>query len=236
MTYDLWYWDGIPGRGEFVRLALEAGGIPYRECARQPGADEGTLVADLSSARKHPPFAPPYLVAGKMTLGQTANILLFLGEKHGLAPDSLEGRLWVNQLQLTIADMVAEAHDTHHPISASEYYEDQKVEAARRARSFREERMPKFLGYFERVLGGPQAWLAGGKRWTYVDLSLFHLVDGLLYAFPKRMATLAVRYPNVMALHARVAALAELQPYFDSGRRLPFGEGIFRQYRELDAA
>jgi glutathione S-transferase len=132
--------------------------------------------------------------------------------------------------------MVAEAHDTHHPISASEYYEDQKTEAARRARCFREERMPKFLGYFELVLGGPQAWLAGGKRWTYVDLSLFHLVDGLLYAFPKRMATLAVRYPNVMALHARVAALAELQSYFDSGRRLPFGEGIFRQYRELDAA
>ncbi|MDF3847417.1 glutathione S-transferase [Achromobacter denitrificans] len=236
MIYDLWYWDGIPGRGEFVRLALEAGGIPYRECAREPGADESSLVEDLSARRKHPPFAPPYLVAGKMTLGQTANILLFLGEKHGLAPESVEGRLWVNQLQLTIADMVAEAHDTHHPISASEYYEDQKEEAARRARCFREERMPKFLGYFERVLEGPRAWLAGGKGWTYVDLSLFHLVDGLLYAFPKRMATLAATYPNVMALHARVAGLAELQPYFGSGRRLPFGEGIFRRYRELDAA
>lgn len=236
MTYDLWYWDGIPGRGEFVRLALEAGGIPYRECAREPGADENTLVEDLRSDRRHPPFAPPYLVAGKMTLGQTANILLFLGEKHGLAPDSLEGRLWVNQLQLTIADMVAEAHDTHHPISASEYYEDQKEEAARRASGFREERMPKFLEYFERVLDGPEAWLAGGKRWTYVDLSLFHLVDGLLYAFPKRMATLAVHYPNVMALHARVAALDVLRAYFGSGRRLPFGEGIFRRYRELDAA
>jgi len=236
MTYDLWYWDGIPGRGEFVRLALEAGGIPYRECGREPAPGENTLVEDLRSDRRHPPFAPPYLVAGKMTLGQTANILLFLGEKHGLAPDSLEGRLWVNQLQLTIADMVAEAHDTHHPISASEYYEDQKEEAARRASGFREERMPKFLEYFERVLGGPEAWLAGGKRWTYVDLSLFHLVDGLLYAFPKRMATLAVHYPNVMALHARVAALEALQAYFGSGRRLPFGEGIFRRYRELDAA
>lgn len=236
MIYDLWYWDGIPGRGEFVRLALEAGGIPYRECAREPGADESSLVEDLSAPRKHPPFAPPYLVAGKMTLGQTANILLFLGEKHGLAPESVEGRLWVNQLQLTIADMVAEAHDTHHPISASEYYEDQKEEAVRRARCFREERMPKFLGYFERVLEGPRAWLAGGKGWTYVDLSLFHLVDGLLYAFPKRMATLAATYPNVMAPHARVAGLAELQPYFGSGRRLPFGEGIFRRYRELDAA
>ncbi|MCV6905585.1 MAG: glutathione S-transferase, partial [Achromobacter xylosoxidans] len=167
MTYDLWYWDGIPGRGEFVRLALEAGGIPYRERAREPGSDEDALVKDMLSDRKHPPFAPPYLVAGKMTLAQTANILLFLGEKHGLAPASVEGRLWVNQLQLTIADMVAEAHDTHHPISASDYYEDQKEEAARRARDFREARIPKFLGYFERVLTGPDAWLAGGKRWSY---------------------------------------------------------------------
>ena len=235
MTYDLWYWNGIPGRGEFVRLALEAGGIPYRERAREPGADECTLIDDMQSARKHPPFAPPYLVAGKMTLGQTANILLFLGEKHGLAPESLEGRLWVNQLQLTIADMVAEAHDTHHPISSSEYYEDQMEEAARRARVFREERIPKFLDYFERVLDGPQAWLAGGKGWTYVDLSLFHLVDGLLYAFPKRMGTLAAHYPKIFALHERVTGLSELKAYFDSGRRLPFGEDIFRQYRELDA-
>lgn len=236
MTYDLWYWNGIPGRGEFVRLALEAGGIPYRERARDPGTDEGALIEDMQAPRKHPPFAPPYLVAGKMTLGQTANILLFLGEKHGLAPDTLEGRLWVNQLQLTIADMVAEAHDTHHPISASDYYEDQKEEAARRARVFREERIPKFLGYFERLLEGPDAWLAGGKKWTYVDLSMFHLIDGLLYAFPKRMSTVAAHYPNVFALHARVTGLPELQSYFASGRRLPFGEGIFRQYRELDAA
>lgn len=236
MTYDLWYWNGIPGRGEFVRLALEAGNIPYRERAREPGADENTLVDDMRAPRAHPPFAPPYLVAGNMTLGQTANILLFLGEKHGLAPDSLEGRLWVNQLQLTIADVVAEAHDTHHPISANEYYEDQMEEAARRARVFREERIPKFLDYFERVLDGPQAWLAGGKAWTYVDLSLFHLVDGLLYAFPKRMGTVAAHYPKVFALHERVTQLPELQRYFASGRRLPFGQDIFRQYRELDAA
>lgn len=236
MSYELWYWDGIPGRGEFVRLALEAGGIAYRERVREPGTSANALVEDMQSPRKHPPFAPPYLVADGMTLAQTANILLFLGEKHGLAPASLEGRLWVNQLQLTIADMVTEAHDTHHPISANDYYEDQKDEAARRARSFREERIPKFLAYFERALTGRTTWLAGGKRWTYVDLSLFHLVDGLLYAFPKRMGTVASHYPNVMALHARVAVLPALQPYFDSGRRLPFGECIFRQYRELDAA
>lgn len=235
MTYDLWYWESIPGRGEFVRLALEAGGIPYRERVREPDASDEALIEDMRAPRAHPPFAPPYLVVGKITLGQTANILLFLGEKHGLAPESLEGRLWVNQLQLTIADMVTEAHDTHHPISANDYYEDQKEEAARRARGFREERIPKFLAYFERVLAGPSAWLAGGDGWTYVDLSLFHLVDGLLYAFPKRMGTVAAHYPNVMALHARVAVLPALQPYFSSGRRLPFGECIFRQYRELDA-
>ncbi|OZI76532.1 glutathione S-transferase [Bordetella genomosp. 2] len=234
MTYDLWYWDGIPGRGEFVRLALEAGGIAYRECARQPGATERALVDDMQSPRKHPPFAPPYLVAGRLTLAQTANILLYLGDKHGLTPATVEGRYWTNQLQLTIADMVAEAHDTHHPIAASEYYEDQRDEAIRRAASFRNERIPKFLGYFERVLQARGDWLAGGRRWSYADLSLFHLVDGLLYAFPKRMATVSRRFPRVMALHARVAGLPALQPYFSSGRRLPFGDGIFRYYPELD--
>ncbi|MGB3817940.1 MAG: glutathione S-transferase [Achromobacter pulmonis] len=234
MTYDLWYWDGIPGRGEFVRLALEAGGIAYRECAREPGIGEDALVKDMLSERKHPPFAPPYLVAGKMVLAQTANILLFLGEKHGLAPAGVAERLWVNQLQLTIADMVTEAHDTHHPISASDYYEDQKKEAARRARGFRDERIPKFLGYFERVLAGADAWLAAGERWSYADLSLFYLIDGLLHAFPRRMCSVAAQFPKVMALHRRVAHLPELQSYFSSGRRLPFADGIFRHYPELD--
>ncbi|MBO9356720.1 glutathione S-transferase [Bordetella petrii] len=236
MTYDLWYWDGIPGRGEFVRLALEAARIPYRERARQPGATGQTVADDMQSPRQHPPFAPPYLVAGRLTLGQTANILLYLGDKHGLAPASAAGRYWTNQLQLTIADMVAEAHDTHHPIAASDYYEDQRAEAARRAANFRAERMPKFLGYFERVLQERGDWLAGGRRWSYADLSLFHLVDGLLHAFPRRMDTLARRYPKVMALHARVARLPALQDYFSSGRRLPFGDGIFRYYPELDGA
>ncbi len=231
MTYDLWYWDGIPGRGEFVRLALEAGGIPYRERARQPDA---SLVDDMQAPRKQPPFAPPYLVAGRLTLGQTANILLYLGDKHGLAPASASGRYWTHQLQLTIADMVAEAHDTHHPVAASAYYEDQRDEALRRAANFRAERIPKFLDYFERVLDGHGDWLAGGRRWSYADLSLFHLVDGLLYAFPRRMGAVAGRYPKVMALHARVATLPALQAYFSSGRRLPFGDGIFRYYPELD--
>jgi glutathione S-transferase len=235
MTYDLWYWDGIPGRGEFVRLALEAAAIPYRDRAREPGGNEA-MVRDMKARDQHPPFAPPYLVGEGVTVAQVANILLFLGEKHGLAPKDLAGRLWVHQVQLTIADLVTEAHDVHHPISNSLYYEDQKKEATRRARHFREERIPKFLAWFERVLVHEGLWVAGGDKWTYADLSLFQLIDGLRYAFPKRMAALAGQYPKVMRLYERVAALPELQDYLSSPRRLPYGDGIFRHYPELDAA
>jgi len=233
MPYELWYWTGIPGRGEFVRLALEAGGIPYKECARDRAiGDEGMMKHMQSGKRAQMPFAPPYLVADDITIAQTANILMFLGEQHKLAPRDIAGRLWVNQLQLTIADVVAEAHDTHHPIDSAKYYEDQKPEAARRAEVFRTARMPKYLGYFEHVLKDDQ-WLTG-ERWTYADLSLYQLVNGLLFAFPRRMATLGPDYPKVMALYERVRALPELQDYFASPRHLPFGEGIFRHYPELD--
>lgn len=232
--YDLWYWDGIPGRGEFVRLALEAAGIPYRDRARAKGGDNA-MLSDMQAQRGYPPFAPPYLEAEGMTIAQTANILAYLGARHGLAPEDMRGRLWVNQLQLTIADMVAEVHDVHHPVALNDYYEDQKEEAARRAQGFRDERIPKFLGYFERALEHHGDWLAGGARWTYADLSLFQLIDGLLYAFPRRMATVACNYARVMALHERIASLAELQDYFSSERRLPYGDGIFRHYPELDA-
>ncbi len=236
MAYEFWYWNGIPGRGEFVRLALEAGGIAYRDCARASG-DSANLIDDLQQARRDPPFAPPYLVADGMTIAQTANILLFLGEKHGLAPQDLAGRLWINQVQLTIADMVAEAHDVHHPVAAGKYYDEQKQEALRRAEDFRTARMPKFLAYFESLVQD-SGWLMAkgqsGKDWTYADLSLHHLVEGLIYAFPQRMARLSRKYPKLMALHERVAKLPELQDYFDSERRLPFGEGIFRHYPELD--
>ncbi|MEI2414600.1 glutathione S-transferase [Orrella sp. JC864] len=234
MAYDFWYWDGIPGRGEFVRLALEAGKIPYVDRARESGGDSANLVDDIQRQRADPPFAPPYLVADGMTIGQTANILLFLGEKHGLAPSDLAGRLWIHQVQLTIADMVAEAHDVHHPIAAGRYYEEQKKEAAKRAEDFRAARMPKFLGYFESVIRPDSGWLTEGD-WTYADLSLYQLVAGLKYAFPKRMARLSGKYPKLMRLHERVAALPALQDYFGSERCLPFGNGIFRHYPELDA-
>ena len=234
MTYDLWYWPGIPGRGEVVRLALEAGGIAYRDRARREG--EGGLVTDMRRRADQPPFAPPYLVAGRRVIAQTANILLFLGETHRLAPASASGRLWVNQLQLTIADAVAEAHDVHHPIAASLYYEDQKKEARRAAEHFREERMPAYLGWFEQVLRARGDWLAGGRRWSYADLSLFQLVEGLDFAFPRGMKRLARSIPRVRALRDRVAALPELADYLASDRRFPFSDGIFRHYPELDAA
>lgn len=235
MIYQLWYWDGIPGRGEFVRLALEAAQIPYRDCARESGDGARQLLDDMRLKRRCPPFAPPYLIAGDMVISQTANILLFLGERHGLAPADTEGRLWVNQLQLTIADMVVEAHDVHHPIASGMYYEEQKPESLRRAGDFRDARIPKFLSYFEDVLAQRDGWLVKGARWSYADLSLYQLMDGLLYAFPKRMATLMPDYPCLAGLHERVRALPELQDYFSSSRRLPFSDGMFRHYPELDA-
>jgi len=234
MIYELWYWNGIPGRGEFVRLALEAAGIAYRDCAREGDGDSRRLIDDMMSDRACPPFAPPYLVADGMTISQTANILLFLGEKHGLAPSDTAGRLWVNQLQLTIADMVVEAHDVHHPIASGMYYEEQKVEALRRAQDFRQARLPKYLAYFEKVLSHYDGWLTSSARWSYADLSLYLLMDGLLFAFPKRMAAIKHSYPLLVGLHQRVANLPELQEYFASDRRLPFGDGMFRHYPELD--
>jgi glutathione S-transferase len=236
MDYELWYWDGIPGRGEYVRLALEAAGVPYTEKVRQPQVGDEGLVQDMARDRDDPPFAPPYLVVdGQITIAQTANILLFLAERHGLAPDDTIARHWAHQLQLTLADLVAEAHDVHHPVSASLYYEDQKPEAMRRAKAFREERIPKFMAYFERVLASCGPWLVDADRWSYVDLSLFHTVEGLRFAFPKRMKTVEAQCPKVVALHAAVAALPALQPYLKSDRRQPFANGIFRHYPELDA-
>lgn len=235
--YELWYWPGIPGRGEFPRLALEAGGIPYRDRAREAGEDGYRVLAhNLDAERSDPPFAPPYLITPDgSTIGQSANILLYLGERHGLAPADPAGRLWVNQVQLTIADIVTEAHDTHHPVALAEYYEDQKPEAKRRAEDFRANRIPKYLGWFEHILSQRGSWLAG-EAWSYADLSLFHLIEGLNFAFPKRMKALGGDYPRVRKLHAAVAGLPELQDYLSSDRRIAFSDGIFRHYPEIDDA
>ena len=237
MRYELYYWPQIQGRGEFVRLALEEAGADYVDVARGKGGMEKMQKLVQPRSSEHPPFAPPFLKAGKLLIGQTANILLFLGVRHALAPKSEAGRLWVNQLQLTIADLLVEVHDTHHPIAASLYYEDQKPEARRRAETFIKERMPKYLGYFENVLtqGGKPAFLAG-RALSYADLSLFQAVEGLRYAFPNAMAVLEKKHSRVVALHNRVAARPNIAAYLKSPRRIPFNQhGLFRHYPELDA-
>lgn len=234
MAYELFYWPGIQGRGEFVRLALEEAGAEYVDVARREGGMDLLLSALETESR--PSFAPPFLRAGELTIGQVANILLYLGEQHALAPRSDPGRLWTHQLQLTIADLVAEIHDTHHPIATSLYYEDQKPEAQRRAADFIETRLPKFFGYFSRLLTNPEQrdWLVGDKP-SYADLSLFQVIEGLRYAFPNAMKRLEGEYPALGALRDRVAARPNIAAYLASPRRIPFNQnGIFRHYPELD--
>ena len=234
MAYKLWYWPSLQGRGEFVRLALEAAEIPYEDCAR--GVGEDGLMADLNDRTGRTPFAPPYLELDGLVIAQVANILMYLGERHGLAPSTMADRLWLNQLQLTIADLVAEVHNVHHPVAMMDYYDDQKPEAARAAKQFREERLPKYLGHFEDAAqANPGDWLID-HRWTYADTSLFQVIEGLRYMFPKRMKTLEPDYPNLVRLHDQVAELPGIKAYLKSDRRLAFNtDGIFRAYPELDA-
>jgi glutathione S-transferase len=232
MRYELYYWPGIQGRGEFVRLALEEGEANYTDIARESGA--GPMMRLMERA-KTPPYAPPFLKAGKQIIGQTANILLYLGGRHGLAPKGEAGRLWVHQLQLTVTDFVAEIHDTHHPIASSLYYEDQKSEAERTTKYHLKERAPKYFGYFDNVLkksGGP---FLNGRTLSYVDLSLFQLVAGMRYAFPNAMKALEKKIPRVVKVHDKVASRPRIARYLASERRLAFNEdGIFRHYPELD--
>lgn len=239
-SYELLYWPGLQGRGEFVRLALEEAGAPYRDVAQEGAEGEASRIVAAGlreDGLATPPFAPPYLRHGRRVIGQTATILLYLGDRHGLAPRTETGRLWTHQLQLTIADAVTEAHDTHHPVASQLYYEDQKPEAKRRAEDFCRHRMPKFLGWFETVLErnpkGPRHLV--GARISYADLSLFQLVAGLTYAFPKATRRALRRTPNVAALAKAVAERPRIAAYLASERRIPFNEyGIFRRYPELD--
>ncbi|MES2404140.1 MAG: glutathione S-transferase [Pseudomonadota bacterium] len=242
MRYELYYWPTIQGRGEFVRLALEDGSADYVDVARLPEGSGGGTAALLrmldDPTAGHPSFAPPFLKAGRRLIGQAANILLFLGPRLGLAPRDASGQLWVHQLQLTISDLVAEIHDSHHPVASSLYYEDQLDEAKRRSAFLRRERLPKFLGYFERVLAdnarGRQRSLAGSAT-SYADLSLFQVVEGLRYAFPRAMRKLETSLPHTVELHARIAARPAIAAYLASTRRIPFNnDGIFRRYPELD--
>ena len=241
MAYELHYWPTIQGRGEFVRLALEAAGAPYIDVARgAESADRGlpAMLRGLNDpALVHPPFAPPFLKDGGVVVGQTAAILHYLAPALKLVARSEQARVWTQQIQLTIADMVSEAHDTHHPVGHDLYYEEQKPESLRRASEFCRARMPKYLQWFERILAynpaGPRH-LVGG-RLSYADLSLFQLVEGLRYAFPKAAKKVLAGAPKLVQLHERVGALPKVAAYLRSERRLPFNDqGIFRRYPELD--
>jgi len=240
MAYELYYWDGIQGRGEFVRLALEDAGADYVDVTREPGRGTDEMMALMKSTGEDQiPFAPPFLKDGDLIVSHVANILAFLGPKLGLAPSDEALRWFANGLQLTITDFIAEVHDTHHPIATSKYYEEQKDEAKARAAEFIANRIPKFLGYFERVLQKNMAAHGGsfivGNGMTHVDTSLFQVWAGLAYAFPKAMKNHAPNYPGLEKLHATVKARPRLAAYLASPRRLAFNEhGIFRHYPELD--
>lgn len=241
MAYALYYWPTIQGRGEFIRLALEDAGADYLDVARLPVRQGGGVAAMIrlmeAGKTSHPSFAPPFLKDGELIIGQTANILLYLGGRLGLAPRAEAGRLWVHQLQLTIADLLSEVHDTHHPVASRLYYEEQKKEAKKRAADFTGYRLPKYLTYFEQVLAAnPRrgGFLAGGGL-TYADLSIFQVIAGLRYAFPRVFSQLEPAYPRLLDLHDRIGQRPRIAAYLASSRRLPFSEeGIFRHYQELD--
>ncbi len=241
--YQLYYWPGIQGRGEFVRLMLEDAGASYVDVARLPNDRGGGVDAIITLLRRRDiatcPFAPPILQHGDLYIGQTATICRYIGLRHDLAPAHEPDRWRAEHLQLTIADLVDEIHDAHHPIAGSLYYEDQKDEALRRAHFFRNERLPKYLGYFERVVARNDesgAQWAVGTNCTHVDLSLFQIVAGLSYAFPNALGAISSKYARLFEIHDRVAQRPNIAAYLDSERRLPLNEeGVFRHYSELDA-
>jgi glutathione S-transferase len=236
MRYQLYYWPEIQGRGEFVRLALENAGAAYDDVARGSGGMQ-QMLAIMRGEEKRPPYAPPFLKAGRLTIAQVANILFWLGPRLELAPKEEGARLWLHQLQLTVTDFVKEIHDTHHPLGSSLYYEDAKPEAKRYTQIFLKERAPKYLGYFETVLersGGP--WVLG-RKFSYADLSMFQLIEGLRYAFPQAMKRIERRTSALVGVRNRVAEGKNIAEYLSSERRIPFNEsGIFRRYKELDAS
>ena len=235
MSYDLWYWPGIQGRGEFVRLVLEGASIAYRERAREAGAE--ALIKDMHGRGGFGPFAPPYLVDGDFAIAQVAHILAYVTDQQGLGSGDLHTDLQLIQLQLTVTDLVAEVHNVHHPLGADKYYHEQKDEALDAATSFRNARLPKYLGYFETALGANGGPFVLGAEWSHVDTSLFQLVEGLSYALPKRMAALRADYPRLHAVRDAIAAIPSIAAYLASPRRIAFNEdGIFRHYPELDAA
>jgi glutathione S-transferase len=237
---ELYYWPGIQGRGEFIRLALEEGGASYVDVARSREDGLAAMMALLEGKQAGPlPFAPPFVRVGRAMVSQTANVLAVLAPRLRLIPTDEALRREAHQIQLTLADFVGEIHDTHHPIAGGLYYEDQRAAAKRRARDFVANRLPKYLGWLERILARNRRsggrWLVGADR-TYVDLSAFQIVEGLRYALPRAMAGAEEAVPRLVALHGRVAERPRIAAYLRSKRRQPFNQmGIFRHYPELDA-
>ena len=238
MAYELYYWPTIQGRGEFIRLAFEATDTAYVDVTRLPEAQGGgavAMMALMNGDAGRPPFAPPFVRIDGELVAHTANILDALGPRLGLAPADAAGWRWAHQLQLTVTDFLVDVHDTHHPVGSHLHYEDQKPEARRRAAAFIEFRLPKYLDYFERVLERNGARHMVGRSLSHVDLSMFQIVAGLRYAFPRAMARAEPAWPHLLALHDAVAAHARIAAYLASGRRIAFNrDGIFRHYRELD--
>jgi glutathione S-transferase len=236
MRYELYYWPSIQGRGEFIRLALEEAGANYVDVARRGKAGVAAMTKLMQGPRlARPPYAPPFLKAGNTIVAQTANILLFLGPRLKLSPRDEAGRLWAHQVQLTLSDLVDEIHDTHHPVSSWLYFEEQRPAARRRTKDFWRYRVPKYLRYFERVLDKNGGRFTVGRRLSYVDLSLFQIVEGLRYAFPKRMKRFKRKIPVLVALHDRVGKRPRIASYLASPRRIPFSQwGIYRYFKELD--
>jgi glutathione S-transferase len=236
MRYALYYWPSIQGRGEFIRLALEEAGADYVDVARRKGGVAAMTKIMEGGRIARPPYAPPFLKVGKLIIAQTAEILFYLGPQLNLAPRDEAGRLWAHQLQLTITDLVVRIHDTHHPVSGWLYFEEQRPAAERRTKDFWRYQVPKMLGYFERVLQKNGGAYSVGKRLSYVDLSLFQIIEGLRYAFPKRMKRFEKKIPGLVALHDRVAKRPRIKAYLASPRRIPFSQwGIYRYFKELDA-
>jgi glutathione S-transferase len=238
--YELYYWPEIPGRGEFVRLVLEEAGAEYDDVGRVPessgGGSKAVIAFYAGKAGGHPVFAPPVLKHGEAVIAQTAAICHYLGRRHDLAPDGEVGEAQALELQLTIADLVVEVHDTHHPISSALYYEDQRDAARQRAGHFVSERLPRFLRYFERVLDQNGGEELVGRRLSHADLSLFQALEGLAYAFPRAFAGASAKTPRVLELRARVRERPRIAAYLASNRRMAFNQqGIFRHYPELDA-
>jgi glutathione S-transferase len=232
--YELYYTAANSGRGEFIRLPLEDARADYVDVAREPGGSEKQMRFLQDPSIAHPPFAQPFLKHGDVLIAQTANILLYVGPQIGLAPAEERERLWAHQLELTIADLLKELQNTHHPVAHGLYYEDQKPEALTYTKHFIAERVPKFFGYFERVVQKGGGWMVGGAV-SYVDFSIFQTIEGFRFAFPKTMQRLEADYPGLVALHDRIAARPNTAAYLASPRRLAFNErGIFRQYPELD--